>query len=68
VTDRAVLVLSAGKLMPAKPKSLIARLPRATVIGPLRGLYGSIEALGPRKLWVHRRVHEDAAAADAELA
>lgn len=66
VTDRAILVMKAGKLVPSKPKSLEARLPRQTQLGPVSGLWGETNALGKR-VWVHKRFHKDIEAADAEL-
>lgn len=67
VTDRAILVLQAGKLGSSKPKALSQRLPRSTQIGPLSGLWSDTMAFG-QKMWIHRRYHKDVAAADAELA
>jgi hypothetical protein len=67
VTDRAILVMKAGKFIPSKPKSLEARLPRQTQLGPVSGLWGETHALGKR-VWVHKRFHKDILAADAELA
>ena len=66
VTDRAILVMNAGKFVTSKPKGLEARLPRATQLGPVSGLWGETHALGKR-VWVHKRFHKDIAAADAEL-
>jgi hypothetical protein len=66
VTDRAILVMSAGKFVPTKPKSIEARLPRQTQLGPVSGLWGQTNALGKR-VWVHKRFHKDVEAADAEL-
>lgn len=67
VTDRAILVLDASKFIPSKPKRLEARLPRATQLGPVSGLWGQTNALGKR-VWVHKRFHKDVLAADQELA
>jgi len=67
VTDRAILVVRASKWMPSKPKALEARLPRATMIGPVKGLWGESHALGQR-VWIHKRFHNDVLAADQELA
>lgn len=67
VTDRAILVMKAGKFIPSKPKSLEARLPRNTQVGPVSGLWGQTNALGKR-VWVHKRFHKDVLAADTELA
>lgn len=66
VTDRAILVMKAGKLVSSKPKSLEARLPRNTQLGPVKGIWGQTNALGKR-VWVHKRFHKDIQAADSEL-
>jgi hypothetical protein len=66
VTDRAILVMKAGKFVPTKPKSLEARLP-LTQIGPVSGLWAKTETLGKR-VWINKRFHKDVEAADAELA
>ncbi len=67
VTDRAIVVLRASKLVPSKPKALEVRLPRATQLGPVSGIWGATQALGQR-VWVHKRFHKDLLAADTELA
>jgi hypothetical protein len=67
VTDRAVLVLKAGKMSPSLPKAVLARLPRATSLGPVHGLWGKVELDGQR-YWVPKRFHKDIEAADADLA
>ena len=68
VTDQAILVLNAKKLLPSKPtaEAPLARLPRATVIGPVSGLWG-VTTFAGEKLWVHKRFHKDVDAADAEI-
>src|SRR5690625_2117476 len=66
VTDRSNLVIRASKWVPSKPKELQARLPRATHLGPVSGLWGETHALGQR-VWVNKRFHKDLVAADAEL-
>lgn len=66
VTDRAILVLRASKLIPSKPKDVEARLPRNTQLGPVKGIWGETHALGQR-VWVNKRFHKDLMAADAEL-
>lgn len=66
-TDRAILVVRASKWLPSKPKEIEARLPRATRIGPVKGLWGESNALGQR-VWIHKRFHKDVEAADAEVA
>ena len=67
VTDRAIIVLRASKLVTSKPKALEARLPRATQLGPVKGIWAETHALGQR-VWVNKRFHKDVQAADAELA
>ena len=67
VTDRAILLLRSGVIVPSKPKELAERLPRAVRIGPLSGLWGKTEALGAKPMWVHKRFHKDVAAADAQM-
>lgn len=69
VTDQSITVLKAGKFVPSKPKGdvPVARIPRETRIGPVKGLWGVTEATG-EKLRVHKRFHKDIAAADAEIA
>ncbi|CAN5746872.1 hypothetical protein BH10ACT1_BH10ACT1_21100 [soil metagenome] len=67
VTDRAILVLNASKWVPSKAKGIEARLPRATQIGPVSGIWGQTHALGQR-VWINKRFHKDVQAADAELA
>ena len=66
-TDRAILVLDAGKMTPAKPKRLRVRAPRHIQLGPCGGLWGQIHIAGTR-YWVHKRFHKDIDAADAALA
>lgn len=66
VTDRAILVIRASKWVPSKPKELEARLPRATRIGPVSGMWGETHALGQR-VWINKRFHKDVEAADAAL-
>ncbi|MEO6988343.1 MAG: hypothetical protein ABI239_06820 [Aquihabitans sp.] len=67
VTDRAILVLNAAKWLPSKITGIEARLPRATQIGPVSGMWGQTEGLG-KKVWIHKRFHKDVLAADSELA
>jgi hypothetical protein len=68
VTDRRILVLPAGRMVPSKPAAgePIAVLPRQTPLGPVSGLWATMN-LGGEKLWVHRRFHKDIAAADAAI-
>ena len=66
-SDRAILVLDAGKMMPAKPKRLRVRATRQVQLGPCSGLWGQIQVAGTR-YWVHKRFHKDIDAADAAMA
>jgi hypothetical protein len=68
-TDRAVLVLAASRLLPAKPRSLEARLPRTAPLGPPRGvLWSTVNLPDPlgKRTWVHRRFWGDVTAADRD--
>ncbi|MGO4456574.1 hypothetical protein AB4039_04485 [Streptomyces sp. M-16] len=49
----------------AKPRSLVATLPRHTPLGPVSGRWGRLNLLGERH-WVHKHFHEEVAAADRE--
>jgi hypothetical protein len=69
VTDRAILLLRASKLFYARPKSvhaLVARLPRQTRLGPVRGTWSRITLAG-HELWVPRHFHAQITAADDAL-
>lgn len=63
-TDRAVVLLRASMWMPAKPKGLVARLPRSTRLDPSGRLWGKAKVNG-RTHYIHRRFFKDCAAADA---
>lgn len=64
VTDRAIVVMSAGWWTGSSPKSIVARLQRATRIGPLSGLWAKA-TIGGEKVHIHKRFHGDVASADA---
>ena len=64
VTDRAIVVVRAGSFMGTTAKEVLARLPRATRIGPLSGLWAKAEING-EKQWIHKRFHGDVTRADA---
>src|SRR5438128_9051147 len=66
VTDRAVLVLAVDAFT-TRVRSLLARLPRPTRLGPTKGLLFSRLDLGGVRVWIPRRAYRDVAAADAEL-
>jgi hypothetical protein len=64
VTDRRILVLGTGKWSMADPKELIRVVPRATQIGPAKGMWATTNTLG-EKLYVHKRFHKDINTADS---
>jgi hypothetical protein len=64
-TDRAIVVFSAGWWTGTSPKGLVARLPRATQIGPVSGLWGKTTIAG-EKVHIHKRFHGHVASADAQ--
>jgi hypothetical protein len=69
VTDRAILLLRASKLFYARPKSLhalVARLPRQTRLGLVRGTWTRITLAGD-ELWVPRHFYPQITAADNAL-
>jgi hypothetical protein len=66
VTDRAVVVLAAGRLAGTTPKDVAVRLPRQTPIGPVSGLWAKI-VLNDERMWVNKRFHKDVDQADAQL-
>lgn len=65
VTDRAVIVLRAGRWAPGKPKGLLGRWSRSIWLGRPTGLWGHVHI--DRNYWVHKRFHRDVEAADAAL-
>jgi hypothetical protein len=65
VTDRSIVVLRAGRILPTFPRKVHSRGPRALHLGQPHGLWGSIKL--DRKYWVHKRFHKDVAAANAML-
>ena len=66
VTDRSVVVFRQSKLT-ATPKGRLARLPRNTKIGPVKGLWSKV-VLNGVQVYIHRRFHNDVKRADAQLA
>jgi hypothetical protein len=66
VTDRRILVCRSGSLLPAGVKAMLRELPRETRIGPATGIWWRCGTLGER-LYIHKRFHQDVAAADALL-
>jgi len=66
VTRDAIYVLESSKPSGgAKPQRLIGTLPRRTELGPVSGRWGQMELIGER-CWVHKRFHDQIAAADRE--
>ncbi|MER5863292.1 hypothetical protein [Kitasatospora sp. NPDC002040] len=66
VTQDAVHVLESAKLSGgADPQRLAGTMPRRTRLGPVSGRWGQVDLLGERH-WVHRRFHDQIAAADRE--
>jgi hypothetical protein len=65
VTDRAVILLEAGKRAPAKPKELLQRLPRNVRLCPDQGKIWDKVQIGGERHWVHRRFRGDVEAAGA---
>jgi hypothetical protein len=65
VTDRAVLVLEAD-FGGTKPQQVLARLPRSTRLGPVKGVWAKAQVNG-EKLYVHRRFHKDVVSADGVM-
>jgi hypothetical protein len=66
VTDRRILVCRSGTLNSGGVKAMLRELPRETRIGPATGLWWACDTLGER-LYIHKRYHQDVAAADALL-
>ncbi|OAA24368.1 hypothetical protein UG55_103012 [Frankia sp. EI5c] len=69
VTDQGILVLAAGPFSPFTPKwqAPLARLPRQTALGPVRGLWGTSRLAG-EKLRVSIVYRGEVAAANAAVA
>lgn len=66
VTDEAIYVLNSTKWSGgAKPRDLVGRMPRHTRLGPVSGRWAEVDLLGERH-WVHKRFHDQIAAADRE--
>jgi hypothetical protein len=66
VTDEAIYVLDSTKWSGgAKPQELVGRMPRHTRLGPVSGRWAEVDLLGERH-WVHKRFHDQIAAADRE--
>jgi hypothetical protein len=66
-TPQRILVLDAGKFSMKKARGVVGELPRATRLGPGKGIWHIIPANG-EKLRVHRKYFKDIEAADAAAA
>jgi len=66
VSDRAIVVIDASKVIATFPTRLRLRHPRDFYFGRLSGFYGKF-LLYKTKYWVQRRFYNDLAAADAAL-
>ena len=64
VTDRAVILLKAGSIVP-RPKELLQRLPRNVRLCPDQGKIWDKVQIGGERHWVHRRFGGDVEAAGA---
>ncbi|SLM02717.1 MULTISPECIES: hypothetical protein [unclassified Actinoplanes] len=66
VTQDAIYVLESSKVSGGgKPQRLIGTLPRRTQLGPMSGRWSQMKLLG-EQCWVHKRFHDQVAAADRE--
>lgn len=66
VTKDAIYVLDGTKMSGgATPKELLGTMPRKTRLGPVSGTWGTLNLLNERH-WVHKRFHDQIAAADRE--
>ncbi len=65
VTDRALHVFDASMWSPAKPRALIATLPRERLDSP-KGLWAKM-MIGGERYWVHKRFHKDIAASNEAM-
>lgn len=67
VTPTRILVLDAGKASMKTARGVVTELPRATRLGPGKGVWHRIPA-GTETLRVHRRFFKDIETADAAMA
>ncbi|WP_326558816.1 hypothetical protein [Micromonospora sp. NBC_01796] len=65
VTDHAIVVLETN-LNGTKPTKVLARHPRHSQLGPVKGIWPKI-SVGHEKLYVHWRFHKQVRAADGDL-
>lgn len=62
-TDRAIVMASAGRFVPSKPKAVVQRMPRNTPFVLSGKIWGKAEVAGT-KYYVHRRFFDDVKAAN----
>lgn len=67
VTSQRILVLDCGRWNFRNARTVIGEMPRATMLGPTKGIWRGIETPGG-KIWVHRRFFKDIEAADSAVA
>ena len=66
VTGDAITVLESTRWSGgARPQEMVGRMPRHTRLGPVTGRWAEVDLLGERH-WVHKRFHDQIAAADRE--
>jgi|ERR1700688_797110 len=58
-TERAIVVLNAGKTTTAQVTGVRTRLPRQTMIGPPQGRRWSWFQLGDERMWTYSRWYPD---------
>jgi hypothetical protein len=63
--DEITVLESTGWSGGAKPQEVVGRMPRHTRLGPVSGRWAEVDLLGERH-WVHKRFHDQVAAADRE--
>jgi hypothetical protein len=66
VTDRRIVILTAGRMSGTSPKEIEAEVPRQTKLGPVSGVWSKVELAGKTR-FVHRRFKKDIDEADAAL-
>ncbi|WP_084522476.1 hypothetical protein [Nocardia inohanensis] len=66
ITPTAIHILESTKLSGgSRPRHLLGTMPRTTRLGPPSGRWTQVTLLGERH-WVHKRFHDQIAAADRE--
>lgn len=67
VTNRRILVLTAGKFTGTNPKGVLAELPRQSLLGPLEGKVWMKTQLAGETTYINRRFAKDVQEADAAV-